>query len=51
MSDDKIIELVRENERMRGALRACRTLAEHSTFGGWRFKVAALCDSALKGRA
>jgi hypothetical protein len=51
MSDDQVIALVRENERLKGALRACRSFAEHSVFGGWRHKIASICDTALRGRA
>jgi hypothetical protein len=43
-----LIEVVRENERMRMALMAIRRLAENSAFGGWRFKVAELVDDGLQ---
>jgi hypothetical protein len=47
MSDERLEKLIRENERMKAVLRSIRSLAERSTFGGWRFKIADLVDQGL----
>jgi len=48
MVDDRTEKLIRENERMRTALKAIRLLAENAVMGSWRFKVAAIVDEGLK---
>lgn len=48
MTDDKIVALVRENERMRAALEQIQSYAYNASFGGWRQPVFDLATNGLK---
>lgn len=43
----EMTKLAERAAKAESALRSIRALAEESSFGGWRFKVAAIIDAAL----
>lgn len=47
MTQDDIIAIVRENERMKTALKALLSLAETAVMGAWRQKVYDLARTGL----
>jgi hypothetical protein len=47
MNEAQILQLVRENERMKTALRSIWTYASQASIGGWRSAVIALVKNGL----